>query len=249
MRNRLLYAPEGVPALTYAVEELENRGISFAQEPCERVTHLLLPVPCRMAREDVAEILARLPRDVMVLGGALNRPELADYRCQDLLADPMYLSKNAMITAHCALRLVEQTLPVIWEGCPVLILGWGRVGKCLGSVLKKLGAEVSIAARKPEDLAMIAALGCDGRSIMGLDCILRRYRVIFNTVPASVLKQGQRELCREDCVFVELASSPGIEGAGIIDGRGLPGKMAPESSGKLIARLVMRLCAREEETL
>ena len=96
---------------------------------------------------------------------------------------------------------------------------------------------------------MIAALGCDGRSIMGLDCILRRYRVIFNTVPASVLKQGQRELCREDCVFVELASSPGIEGAGIIDGRGLPGKMAPESSGKLIARLVMRLCAREEETL
>jgi hypothetical protein len=38
-----------------------------------------------------------------------------------------------------------------------------------------------------------------------------------------------------------------MEGEGIIDGRGLPGKMAPESSGKLIARVVLGLCAREEE--
>ena len=247
MRNRLLYAPEGAPALRYAVEELENRGMSFAPEPYDRVTHLLLPVPCKMAREDVTALLARLPRDITVLGGSLNRPELAGYRCQDLLTDPMYLAKNAMITAYCALRLAERNLSVIWEGCPVLVLGWGRIGKCLGSILKKLGAEVSIAARKPEDLAMIAALGCDGRSVAGLDCILRRYRVIFNTVPAPVLRQGQRELCRADCVLVELASSPGMEGAAIIDGRGLPGKMAPESSGKLIARSVMRLCAREEE--
>lgn len=249
MKNRLLYAPEGVPALKYAVEELEKRGMSVAPEPTLAVTHLLLPVPCKMSGGELDGLLRRLPRDVTVLGGMLCRPELAEYLCQDLLTDPLYLAKNAMITAYCAVSLAQRKLSVIWEGCPVLILGWGRIGKCLGSILNKLGAEVSIAARKPEDLAMIAALGYDGRSIATLDCILRRYRVIFNTVPAPVMKQGQRDLCREDCVLVELASSPGMEGAGIIDGRGLPGKMAPESSGKLVARSVLRLCAREEERI
>lgn len=248
MKNRLLYAPEGVPALKYAVEELEDRGVSIASEPTDRVTHLLLPVPCKMDGQALASLLASLPRDVTVVGGMLNNAQLQGYRCIDLLEDPLYLAKNAMITAHCALRLAEGNLSVIWEGCPVLVLGWGRIGKCLSSILKKLGAEVSIAARKSEDLAMIAALGCDGRSIAGLDCILRRYRVIFNTIPAPVLMSRQIQLCRKDCLLIELASSPGIEGASVIDGRGLPGKMAPESSGKLIARSVMRLCVREEET-
>lgn len=248
MNNRLLYAPEDTPALKYALEELDNRGIGITREPCEKVTHLLLSAPCRIIEGELMGILKKLPRDITVLGGVLDRQELIGYRCQDLLTDPLYLAKNAMITAYCAVGLAERNLPVVWEGCPVLVLGWGRIGKCLGSILKKLGAEVSIAARKPEDLAMIAALGCDGRSVAGLDCILRRYRVIFNTIPAPVLKQGQRALCREDCILIELASKPGMEGAGIIDGRGLPGKMAPESSGKLIARSVMRLCAREDET-
>lgn len=247
MKNRLLYVPDDTGALRYALEEMENRGVSFATEPSSGVTHLLLGVPCKMPEAELRSVLERLNGDVTVLGGFLDRPELAGYRCLDLLENPLYLAKNAMITAQCAVRLAGKHLPVIWEGCPVLILGWGRIGKCLGSVLRRMGAEVSVAARRPEDLAMIAALGCDGREIGKLDCILRRYRVIFNTVPAPVLRRGQRELCRDDCVLVELASKPGMEGEGIIDGRGLPGKMAPESSGKLIARVVLGLCAREEE--
>jgi dipicolinate synthase subunit A len=153
-----------------------------------------------------------------------------------------------MITAYCAIELAQKEMAVTWEDCPVLLLGWGRIGKCLGSLLKNLGAQVSIAARKETDLAMIAALGCDGREISQLDYILRRYRVIFNTVPFPVLSRAQAELCREDCVLVELASAPGIDAPNVIDGRGLPGKMAPESAGKLIARTVMGLWAREEET-
>ena len=247
--KRLIFATEGSPALDHAVRELETRGISFAENPCDQVTHLLLPVPCRLSAGELSALLARLPKNITVLGGFLDRPELAAYTCLDLLKDQRYLAKNAMITAYCALKLGGETLGVTWEDCPVLILGWGRIGKCLGSLLKNLGAEVSIAARKESDLAMIAALGCDGRDIRQLDYILRRYRVIFNTVPAPVLSRAQAALCREDCVMVELASAPGIDARNVIDGRGLPGKLAPESAGKLIARTVMGLCAREEETL
>lgn len=247
--NWLIYATAGNPALMSAVRELEKRGISFADTPGSGVTHLLLPVPCRLTGEELKDILSQLPPNITVLGGFLDRPELSQYRCRDLLKDPRYLAKNAMITAYCALELAQKELSVIWEDCPVLILGWGRIGKCLGSLLKKLGAQVSVAARKEADLAMIAALGCDGRDIGQLDYILRRYRVIFNTVPSPVLRRAQTGLCREDCILVELASKPGIDAPNVIDGRGLPGKLAPESAGKLIARTVMGLWAREEGTL
>ena len=247
--NWLVFATQGTPALDYAVQELEDRGINFSDFPCDRVTHLLLPVPCKQTGAELTEVLNSLPRTITVVGGFLDRPELSGYRCVDLLKDPHYLAKNAMITAYCALELAEKELSVTWEDCPVLILGWGRIGKCLGRLLDNLGAQVSIAARKDGDLAMIAALGYDSRNIGGLDYILRRYRVIFNTVPSPVLNRAQTALCREDCVLVELASAPGMDAPHIIDGRGLPGKLAPESAGKLIARTVMGLWAREEDRL
>ena len=244
--NWLIYATEGDPALSYGVRELEKRGICFADAPGSGVTHLLLPVPCRLSGQELTGLLAQLPKGVTVLGGFLDRPELKHYRCLDLLKDSRYLAKNAMITAYCALELAQKEMAVTWEDCPVLILGWGRIGKCLGSLLKSLGPQVSIAARKEADLSMIAALGCDGRDIGQLDYILRRYRVIFNTVPSPVLSRAQTGLCREDCILVELASTPGMDAPNVIDGRGLPGKLAPESAGKLIARTVMGLWAREE---
>ena len=53
-------------------------------------------------------------------------------------------------------------------------------------------------------------------------------------------------LCRKDCVKIELASTDGIAGSDILTARGLPGTYAPETSGKLIAATVLRLCAKEE---
>lgn len=224
-------------------------GVDFASSPASAVTHLLLGVPCRLSDNELRALLSRLPQNITVLGGFLNRPELAGYPCVDLLKDERYQAENAMITAHCALRIIARELPVIWPDCPVLILGWGRIGKCLATLLRGLGAAVSVAARKETDRAMIAALGYDAQNIHDLGCILRRYRVIFNTVPCPVLSTEQAGCCRRDCLLVELASKAGIEAENVIDGRGLPGKIAPESAGKLIARTILRLCAQKEDTL
>jgi dipicolinate synthase subunit A len=132
------------------------------------------------------------------------------------------------------------------EGCPVLILGWGRIGKCLTKLLCSMGAEVTVAARKPSDRAMIEAFGCSAADICGLWYILGRYRVLFTTVPYPVLGPEQLEHCRQDCVKIELASTPGITGSGVIQAKGLPGTYAPESSGKLIARTILRILAQKE---
>lgn len=224
-----------------AVESLKRRGIAFSQAPTKAVTHLLLPVPCR---EDVSSLLKKLSLDVTVLGGHLDRPELAGYRRLDLLQDEAYLWKNAQITAHCAVTVAASLLPVTLEGLPVLILGWGRIGRCLAQLLRSCGAAVTVAARKAQHRAMLEALGYDAEDTAGLEPA--GYRVIFNTVPAPILSPAQLGHCHPDCVKIELASTPGIGGEDVIIAAGLPGKYAPESSGKLIARTVLRLCAREE---
>ena len=67
---------------------------------------------------------------------------------------------------------------------------------------------------------------------------------ILNTIPAMVLKQVP-----SDSVAIELASKAGMAGENIISARGLPGKMRPEESGKLIAETFMRLSENPEVNL
>lgn len=46
---------------------------------------------------------------------------------------------------------------------------------------------------------------------------------------------------------IDLASKPGIGGTDVLWARGLPGKFAPESAGKLIAQTILRLLKEEEK--
>ena len=73
---------------------------------------------------------------------------------------------------------------------------------------------------------------------LAVDTISQQFQVILNTVPAMILPNLS---ARDDAVILELASSPGMAGQNIISARGLPGIMAPEESGKLIADTFMRL--------
>ena len=151
MDNMTLYIPQLTPALTYAREALCRAGICPVSEG-ENAGCWLFPVPTR-------EILRFPDPGTLLIGGNLNRAELSGYSRMDLLEDAVYLAENARLTAECTLRLLGQQLTHSLFGCGILILGWGRIGKCLGQMLKNLGARVVIAARKPADLGMLAALG------------------------------------------------------------------------------------------
>lgn len=242
MNQWIFYTPGGTPALSYAVRELEQRGVRFSDTPDGAVTHLLLSVPCR---EPIKHILEKLPPDITVIGGSLTQPELSGYRRIDLLENHTYLAKNAQITAYCALTVLFNHLPTTLAQCPILILGWGRIGKCLAKLLRDCGADITVAARKESDRAMLSALGYDTEDITVLDFGLRRYRVILNTVPAPVLGAEQLRHCRPDRLLIELASRPGMEAEDVVSALRLPGRLAPEASGKLIAKTVYELCKKE----
>ena len=215
------------PALNFAKDHLEQWGFPVADSITDDVTHILLPIPTR-------ELPKTAPAGCTWIGG--NIPQGID-----LLKDPFYLAQNAALTAHGALSIALNRLTgCIWE-VPCLILGFGRIAQCLAGLLKALGVRVSIAARREEQLAMAQALGYDPLPLENLSC--KGYRLIFNTVPAELgLKEEDFD---PNAVKIDLASLPALPGADTIHTRGLPGKLLPESSGRLIAARVAYYLKKE----
>ena len=227
-------------AIRYAARYLSDQGVAVTEKCEPDVTHVLLPVPSfSRGDEYLAHILTGLPDDVILCGGNLNSPLTEGYCCLDFLQDPYYLADNAAITAECAIKILKKQFHAEIKGSQVLIIGWGRIGKCLCPMLKQAGAFISVAARKVSDLAMIHALGYESIPISEVSEKTQKFDVILNTVP-DLLFPGIR--IKDGCIAMELASRPGMTGAKIYDARGLPGKLAPMKSGKLIAETFLRLC-------
>ena len=235
-------------AMPMVLAQLKLRGFSVTQAASGDATHLLLPVPAFdpdgkvRGGGAVEELLSCLREDVTVIGGNLQHPALDGYSRVDLLEDPFFVAQNANITAHCALRMILHALPCIPERCPMLVIGWGRIGKCLARLLRQVGAKVTVAARKASDRAMLSALGYSSLDTVGLDPI--GFRVIVNTVPQMMLQD-----CDTDAYLLDLASKPGLSGDSVVWARGLPAKLAPESTAHLIAHTVTRILTDREVPL
>lgn len=224
-------------ALSYARERLAAAGYSLTDKPSSSVTHLLLPVPSFAADGslngggDLSQLLSILPQSTCIIGGNLNNDDLGGRTSYDLLKDPYYLACNARITAYCALTIAAQALPQTMDQTKTLVIGWGRIGKCLTQLLYSIGSQVTVAARKETDRATAKSLGY--HAIHPNHILAEDYHVIFNTAPQLVISN-----CNSSCLKIDLASRPGISGSNIIWARGLPNKYAPKSSGRLIADCV-----------
>ena len=234
MSQKSICCPIQTSAMEYTADILRGAGYQILDFPGPDTSHLLLPVPSfSNGTEYLEPILSALPKDVRVYGGFLNVPPLIGYKRIDFLVDPYYLARNAAITAACTIEIMENLLEHDVEGHSALILGWGRIGKCLGKLLQEKGAYVTIAARKDSDLAMIDALGYRA---MNLSNLRLDSQFIINTIPAMVLP-----LVPANIYAIDLASKPGLGGENVMVARGLPGKMRPAESGQLIAETFMRL--------
>ena len=160
--------------------------------------------------------------------------------------------ENAELTAEAALPPLLARLPCPLRGSRILILGFGRIGKRLAWKLHTLGAAVTVAARRPEALALARILGLKaeplGPQLQGLAV----YDAVVNTVPAPVICDAQLSAIRPDAALLELASLPGgfcpaaAERAGYLAARGLPGVYAPEAAAAVIRRAIFRELDLEE---
>lgn len=245
MHELIFYTPCSSSAIEYASGYLQKAGYTVTDKLSQNATHLLLPVPSFTPQGtlfgggDLQEVLSQLPENIVIVGGNLNNQLLEGYPKLDLLKNPEYLAQNANITAHCAIRLAMNQLSCTLWDLPILVIGWGRIGKVLCKLLTGLGAKVSICARSPADRAMAHALGYLNTDIPQVE--FNHYRVVFNTVPVMLFPDTP-----PDVLKIDLASLPGLGGDDVIHARGLPSKNAPENSGTLIAETLLDYLRKEK---
>jgi len=152
---------------------------------------------------------------------------------------------NAIPTAEGAVEIAMRESVVTIHGSRILVVGSGRCGLPLAKTLKGLGAEVTVAARSREAMAMSYALGFSILSVRELATAVGNYNFIFNTVPALVLDAEIIRKVRSDAVIVDIASAPGgvdfeaakKRGIKAFLTPGLPGKVAPVTAGKILAEV------------
>jgi len=231
------------PALNHARHFLATAGVLVAETPGWDTHHLLLDVPSfrpgLWTEEQLSTLLSSLPREVTIWGGNLHHPALEGFRTVDLLQDEGYLQENAVITARCTVPIAEGLLKTPWENLPVLIIGWGRIGKALAAMLKRKGCTVTIGSETESHRLSAAEQGFFPADFREMRKILPSFRLIVNTAPAPVLSEDEGALCR-NCVKIDLASVKGMEGQDVVWARALPGRYAPEASGQLIAETFLR---------
>lgn len=160
---------------------------------------------------------------------------------------------NAVPTAEGAIEIAMREYLGTINGSKCLITGYGRIGKVLAQMLKGLGADVYVSARRKESLAWIKLNGytpVEHKNLINSG----EFDIIFNTVPAQILDAHIMARIATNALIIDLASLPGgvdFESAkrmGIptIHALSLPGKVAPKTSGEIIKNTIFNILEEEK---
>ena len=192
----------------------------------------------------------------LLLGGRFTEPirsmvDQLGVKWIDYFESEVLQLKNAVPTAEGAIAIAMRELPVTIDGVEAAVIGYGRIGELLAEKLRALGARVTVFARRSEQLTRAETRHHTAQRLV-CDCgryrpsSLSSYRVVFNTVPQRIVTKEVLETLRRNCVLIDLASAPGgIDlsaaremGLCAVWGTALPGKVAPESAGEILAQSI-----------
>ncbi len=258
------FAGEGRFIQTYGLEDaVFPDGIAIKQcgslkECCQSADIVVLPLPYSSGGETIRtcfskkeiylnEIFRHMSGEQILFVGRADKPfqnlanlyniHFVDYGAREELA-----IRNSIPTVEGALAIAMAETPFTIHQSNALVLGYGRIGKLLADTLHALGANVTVAARKLQDLALIDTKALHSVSYSQLPEIIGKSQLIFNTVPAMVLDFRLLSVLSDSVCIIDLASSPGgidFETAKnlnkkVIWALSLPGKVAPETAGNII---------------
>lgn len=158
---------------------------------------------------------------------------------------------NALPTAEGALEIAMREYDGTVSGSKCIVIGYGRIGRVLSLILKGIGADVTVAARKLKDREFIRALGM---TPVPVDNMVGKYDLVFNTVPAVVLDSHTLAKIASNAIVIDLASLPGgVDDKAaermsikVIHALSLPGKAAPKTAGIIIKNAVYNIIEEEE---
>lgn len=173
--------------------------------------------------------------------------------CEDLLTRDDLAILNSVPTAEGALQIAMEELPYTIRGIKALVCGNGRVGSTLAHLLRNVGAEVTVAARKSRDFAFCEAEGIKYCSYDNICDVLADTMLIYNTVPAKIFNKSMLDAVRPDALIIDLASMPGgidfkyaeVNHIRTIHALSLPGKVAPVGAALIIQKVIYNILSEK----
>jgi len=162
---------------------------------------------------------------------------------------------NSIPTAEGAIQLAMEETKTTIHSSHSMVIGFGRCGFTLARMLYGLGAKVTVTARDDASLARAYEMGFQPLQLEQIENRIENYEIIFNTVPAMVVKKELIEKLNPETLIIDIASRPGgtdfqaakKRGIKAFLALGLPGRVAPKTAGQLLARIYIRLLQRYYE--
>lgn len=239
----------------------------FLPQATEGADCIVLPLPymtggrinCPLTKGEtsLADVIENSQTSV-ILGGKLDKRAYDAARAHNNMIIDYYEREelsvlNSVPTAEGALEIAMRELPVTIFGAELAVVGYGRVGKVLAKTLRALGAEVTVFARSPAARAWAKTDGCRACDISSLAGFAGDFVCIFNTVPAPVIDARVLAGVRDGAIVIDLASAPGGVDVGaaeklkvkVIQALSLPGRVAPDTAGKIIAETIENILIQE----
>lgn len=244
-----------------AGEYLQRLGYPvLGAEQVYQADFILLPLPLDEEKAGLARLLRAAKPGAVALGGRVSEQAMqlarsADVTLLDYFKREELEERNAIPTAEgCLAILLQQRSRTLWRS-PVLVLGYGRVGRAVAQRLQALGAQVTVAARRPGPRAQAESDGCQSIPLTELEQAAPEFDAVVNTIPAPVL--GPEILVRlaPKALVVDLASKPGgtdfeaarAVGVRAIHALSLPARCAPVTAGQFVAQAVLAILQERGE--
>lgn len=241
--ENLAEALEGARAVILPVPGISDEGKLYGP---------FLEKPVFIAEKDFNFLAKNTP---VLVGTAKPLLKKIAFRLQLNLIEFLSLDEvailNSIPSAEGAIQLAMEKMPITIHSCESFVLGFGRTGMTLAQLLVAMGAKTTVIARNPAQRARASQINCRTYDFSELPFLISQADVIFNTVPALIIDEPLLKRASPQILIIDIASAPGginfeaakLLGIQAILAPGLPGKVAPDTAGRILARVIPRLLA------
>ena len=158
--------------------------------------------------------LARCAKPGVVIMGTASPTFRADVAAAGLTLreyeqdDELMILRSRAI-AEGAIRVAIEHTDVTLHRAKTFLLGLGRSSFTLCEVLLALGADLTVVARNPAQLARAWEMGAEALHLKDLPEAIGAARIIFNTIPARVVDGPMLARTAKDAVIIDMSAPPG----------------------------------------
>lgn len=271
--SRQLYMSDYLESFGY---EIYLFGLPEAERKCElnikdaikKADAIIFPLPITKdgknvfsvvpIKESLEDIINLIGNDKIVFAGMTDRGikskfEKKNIKNYDYFEREDVTVMNTVPTVQGILKIIFDNIDYTLHSSKCAVFGYGRVAKVTADILKSVGADVTICARKSGDLACARINGMNGCYISDFKEIADSYNIIINTVPTTVIDKSIISVLNKNCLIIDVASAPygtdfaaaNVLGIRAMQCPSLPGKAAPKTAGKIIADGILNIIKEE----